>query len=711
MTTKSRILSLVLSLLMIVALFAPMALVTAEGGLKIVKARDNGGTQANSTAKEAIEGLGSGTSWYSANRTNLANKTSHAIYTLKQSAFVDGVEIAFYFADQRKFDFSVEYSMDNETFETALPRQWSTQQSADKTAEYFAFPEQVEALYLQVTIYDAKVVATGGTNNYGAFYTFEAFGEFDPEGIIDPSTVAPEGQVWCESAYQVQGPVHTNFIYRATAAAPNLRESGDVWFSANASGDAVIAAVYRFELEADLYEIQLDWYKGENRTYEYALYFSTDNRNWTEVMEPGSESSGATDIIECEGSAVYVKIVSADGLIAGDASLGWFSLSEIRFYGDFVEGGQRPVAKFDAAENWINIQKDLHEDLYTPESWKAFDDAINAIDFTTPFDQQDVVDAAVEDIREAFAGLTFVDTEALQIAQSYWYEEGSDYNTGETAWTYGSIIFTTPGYTLDQYRVNNIALTNWYRIFAVPTAEAGVYEISNIIDPTNPETGEVIGAPVTADEMVPENEYGIGFVIAFYTYNDGDALDAGTADSQYASVEFGMRNAAAYANMELAPGDKVQLNNIIFTEEQFAEEGEDMQAAWLETEGEWKHRYWDTQGLGEFTPTPIYRQSNKVNTGAAEGEPQYLARDQFEDFVSYSTMTKIVEDDVLYGDADNDGVLGIGDVTAIAMKLAGWDIEVNVANADADGDGTVGIGDVTAVAMKLAGWDIVLGPQ
>ena len=63
MTTKSRILSLVLSLLMIVALFAPMALVTAEGGLKIVKARDNGGTQANSTAKEAIEGLGSGTSW------------------------------------------------------------------------------------------------------------------------------------------------------------------------------------------------------------------------------------------------------------------------------------------------------------------------------------------------------------------------------------------------------------------------------------------------------------------------------------------------------------------------------------------------------------------------------------------------------------------------------------------------------------------------
>ncbi len=705
MTTKSRILSLALSLLMVVALFAPMSLVFAEDSLEIVWASDNGGTTATSTAREAIAGLGSGTSWYSANRNSLTDKISKAVYTLKQSAFVDGVEIAFYFADQRTFQFSIEYSMDKEIWETALDKTWSTQQAADKTAEYFEFPEQVEALYLQVTIYDAMVVATNTVNNYGAFYSFEAFGEFDPEGIIDESAFAPEGQVWAAKATQTQGALHTNAGNHPAAACPNLRPLEGYWFSANASGDETVAAVFMFNLEVDLYEIQLDWYEGAGRVYEYALYFSTDNLTWTEILEPGSESSGATDIIECEGSAVYVKIVSEHGWISGGNANGWVALEEIRFYGDYIEDGKKPAAELDKALNWINIQKDLHEELYTPESWKAFDDAIKAIDLGASYDEQAELDAAVAAAKAAGESLVFADLEGLQIAQSYWFEDGSDYNTGEVAWTYGSVLFTTPGYTLDQYLVGTMTLGNWIRVFAAPTAEEGIYEIVNIVD---------IGTPVTADEMVPENEYGLGFILAFYTYDDGDTLDAGTGESQYASVEFGMRNDQAWKAMELVPGDLVQLNNVIFTEEQFAEEGEDLQAAWLETEGTWKHRYWDTEGLGSFTKTPIYRESNQVNTEAGEGDPQYLARDEFVDFVSYSTLTKIVEEeaDVLIGDVDSSSEVDINDVATLAQYLAGWDVsldETALLAADTDSSSEVDINDVATLAQYLAGWDVTLG--
>jgi hypothetical protein len=244
-----------------------------------------------------------------------------------------------------------------------------------------------------------------------------------------------------------------------------------------------------------------------------------------------------------------------------------------------------------------------------------------------------------------------------------------------------------------------MTLANWTRIFAVPTEKAGVYEISNIV---------TAGSAVTADEEVPENEYGLGFAIAFYTLNE-NGIDDVTA-SQYASVEFGMRNAAAWEAMKLTVGDKVELNNIIFTEEQFAEEGEDLQAAWLETEGTWKHRYWDTEGLGSFTKTPIYRGSKVANTGAAEGEPQYLAQDEFVDFVTYSTMTKVNEN-INYGDTDGNGEVDISDLSQLAQFIAGWSVEVDNAVADVDGNGAVDISDLSLLAQFIAGWSVALGPQ
>ncbi|MBR6529866.1 MAG: leucine-rich repeat protein [Clostridia bacterium] len=503
-----KITALTLTFCMLLTLFSSTTLLSVSadaGSLEIVCATDNGATTSACTAKEAVAGLGSGTSWYSANRAALPDGISKAVFTLKQSAFVDGVKIAFYRAHEREYRFSVEYSMDKREWKSAYEKSWSMQQGEDNSAEYFAFDEIVEALYLQVTVYDARNVFTGAAIEYSAFYGFEACGISNSEGKI-------------------------------------------------------------------------------------------------------------------------------------------------------------PSAELDEAVNWINIRKDLHKDLYTPESWAAFDHAVNAIDLSASFEKQEEVDLAVEDAWIAYMSLDYADPTGIQIAQSHW--SGEKYATGSTAWTYGSVLFTEPGYTLDRYKVQNMTLANWIRVFAVPTEEEGVYEISDVI---------FWGAKVTDSEVVPENEYGTGFILAFYTYNEENVF---TGDRwQYASFEFGMRNYAAWCAMELAVGDKVRLNNVVLTAEQFAKEGEEMQAARLQTEGVWKHRYWDKEGLGTLNRTPLYRKSKDVNDAASEDGPQYLAVDEFHDFVTYSTMTKITSPFYVSGHYTYTVSKGEATVTKCDREVAG-DVQI-----------------------------------
>ena len=66
-----------------------------------------------------------------------------------------------------------------------------------------------------------------------------------------------------------------------------------------------------------------------------------------------------------------------------------------------------------------------------------------------------------------------------------------------------------------------------------------------------------------------------------------------------------------------------------------------------------------------------------------------------------------VEPQVEIGDADEDGVIGIADVTAITdYILTGIDSEINMTAADVDKDGVVGIADVTAILDYILneGW-------
>ena len=66
-----------------------------------------------------------------------------------------------------------------------------------------------------------------------------------------------------------------------------------------------------------------------------------------------------------------------------------------------------------------------------------------------------------------------------------------------------------------------------------------------------------------------------------------------------------------------------------------------------------------------------------------------------------------VEPEVEIGDADEDGVIGIADVTAITdYILTGIDSEINMTAADVDKDGVVGIADVTAILDYILneGW-------
>lgn len=60
-------------------------------------------------------------------------------------------------------------------------------------------------------------------------------------------------------------------------------------------------------------------------------------------------------------------------------------------------------------------------------------------------------------------------------------------------------------------------------------------------------------------------------------------------------------------------------------------------------------------------------------------------------------------DEVLLGDANDDGTVNVKDATTIQKQVAGFDITINMAAADADANGTVNVKDATAIQKWVAG--------
>ena len=65
--------------------------------------------------------------------------------------------------------------------------------------------------------------------------------------------------------------------------------------------------------------------------------------------------------------------------------------------------------------------------------------------------------------------------------------------------------------------------------------------------------------------------------------------------------------------------------------------------------------------------------------------------------------------EIIYGDANGDGVVDLTDASLIQQYLAGYDVTVET-SADANGDGVVDLTDASLIQQYLAGYDVTLGP-
>ena len=70
-----------------------------------------------------------------------------------------------------------------------------------------------------------------------------------------------------------------------------------------------------------------------------------------------------------------------------------------------------------------------------------------------------------------------------------------------------------------------------------------------------------------------------------------------------------------------------------------------------------------------------------------------------------------VASDIIYGDADGNGVVDVDDVILLQQYVAEWEVELNATTADADGNGVVDVDDVILLQQYVAEWEVVLGPQ
>ncbi len=66
-------------------------------------------------------------------------------------------------------------------------------------------------------------------------------------------------------------------------------------------------------------------------------------------------------------------------------------------------------------------------------------------------------------------------------------------------------------------------------------------------------------------------------------------------------------------------------------------------------------------------------------------------------------------DDVLFGDANGDGVVNLKDLSRLRKYFAGNDVEIDIVCIDLNGDGVVNLKDLTRLRKYLAGDDITLG--
>ena len=77
--------------------------------------------------------------------------------------------------------------------------------------------------------------------------------------------------------------------------------------------------------------------------------------------------------------------------------------------------------------------------------------------------------------------------------------------------------------------------------------------------------------------------------------------------------------------------------------------------------------------------------------------------------LKYGFLYELLDAPFVPGDADGDGVVGIGDVVIMKQYLAGWKVTIDLEAADVDGDGQFGIQDVVRMRQYLAGWKVRLG--
>ena len=94
---------------------------------------------------------------------------------------------------------------------------------------------------------------------------------------------------------------------------------------------------------------------------------------------------------------------------------------------------------------------------------------------------------------------------------------------------------------------------------------------------------------------------------------------------------------------------------------------------------------------------------------AQDGMQAYcVVTDAYRNTVQTGTVTLRLKPDHTPGDINGDGLVNNKDLTRLAQKLAGRNVECNEAALDVNGDGQVNNKDLTRLAQWLAGKEVEL---
>ena len=269
------------------------------------------GSQSSSPARNAIDN-NINTRWSNLGLGSLIT------FDFGAERFLCNIDIAWYRGNERVINFTISASNDSQSWK---PLVMNSSSGTSSESENYDLPD-IAARYLQITVTGSSL------SDWVSISEAKVFGSLLPNSSANVSQSGPSSPIQTLSCTPLVITTVKASGNQADFPPQNVIDSNITTRWAN--HDPKSSIILDLGKEAELCSINISWYKGNERTTDFAISVSNDSNSFTDVLThtstgstPDFEGYNLPDIV-----SRYVRII-----VTGSTESGWASISEIKIFG------------------------------------------------------------------------------------------------------------------------------------------------------------------------------------------------------------------------------------------------------------------------------------------------------------------------------------------------------------------------------------------